>query len=203
MNRQSNKMTTGISALVLGKQGRHEDGRSGVIIQELKGYQLIQFAVFPDQIPRFQTSLMQLINIDQLADISSSARTSNMILLRPELTKFWLVRQRGGEQTLFKALAHYFPLDLTGSKVVVRLSGADAALLINRFCAVDLSCPAGKFWGTALHHVPIHILKTSATAYLLFLSRSYAESLAKLIHHAALQFGVDVKSVAAWDINGR
>ena len=92
MNRQNNKMTTGISALVLGKQGRHEDGRSGVIMQELTGYQLVQLAVFPDQIPRFQTSLMQLINIDQLADISSSARTSNMILLRPEFTKFWLVR---------------------------------------------------------------------------------------------------------------
>ena len=26
MNGQNNKMTTGISALVLGKQGRHEDG---------------------------------------------------------------------------------------------------------------------------------------------------------------------------------
>ena len=141
MNGQNNKKTTGISALVIGKQGRLEDGRSGVIMQELTGYQLVQLAVFPDQIPRFQTSLMQLTNIDQLADISSSARTSNMILLRPEFTKFWLVRQRGGEQTLFKDLAHYFPLDLTGSKVVVRLSGANAARLINRFCAVDLSCP--------------------------------------------------------------
>ena len=200
MNRQNNKMTTGISALVLGKQGRHEDGRSGVIMQELTGYQLVQLAVFPDQIPRFQTSLTQLINIDQLADISSSARTSNMILLRPEFTKFWLVRQRGGEQTFFKALAHYFPLDLTGSKVVVRLSGAYAARLINRFCAVDLSCPKGKFLATALHHVPVHILKSSATAYLLFLPRSYAESLAELLCHSALQFGVDVKSVAEWSM---
>ena len=97
---------------------------------------------------------MQLINIDQLADISSSARTSNMILLRPEFTKFWLVRA-GWRANSFKALAHYFPLDLTGSKVVMRLSGADAARLINRFCAVDLSCPKGKFLATALHHVPV------------------------------------------------
>ena len=169
-------------------------------MQELTGYQLVQLAVFPDQISQFQTSLMQLINIDQLADISSSARTSNMILLRPEFTKFWLVRQRGGEQTLFKSLANYFPLDLTGSKVVMWLSGADAARLINRFCAVDLSCPKGKFLATALHHVPVHILKSSATAYLLFLPRSYAESLAELLYHSALQFGVDVKSVAEWNL---
>ena len=107
MNGQNNKMTTGISALVLGKQGRHEDGRSGVIMQELTGYQLVQLAVFPDQIARFQTSVMQLINIDQLADISASARTSNMLLLRPEFTKFWLVRQRDENQTFSKALAQY------------------------------------------------------------------------------------------------
>jgi len=200
MNGQNNKMITGISALVLGKQGRHEHGRSGVIMQELTGYQLVQLAVFPDQMSRFRTRLMQLINIDQLADISASARTSNMLLLRPEFTKFWLVRKRGEEQPLFKALAHYFPLDLTGSKVVMRLSGADAARLMNRFCAVDLSCPKGKFLATALHQVPVHILKSSATAYLLFLPRSYAESLAELLRHSALQFGVDVKSVAEWSM---
>ena len=200
MDRQNSKMTTGISGLFLGKQGRHEDDRPGVIMQELTGYQLTQLAVFPEQMPKFQTGLMQLINIDQLADISASARTSDVLLLRPEFTKFWLVRQRGEESTLSKALAQYFPLDLTGSKVVMRLSGADAARLINRFCAVDLSCPKGKFLTTALHHVPVHILKASATAYLLFLPRSYAESLAELLHHSALQFGVDVKSVAEWDI---
>ena len=200
MDRQNSKMTTGISGLVLGKQGRHEYDRPGVIMQELTGYQLTQLAVFPEQMPKFQTGLMQLINIDQLADISVSARTSDVLLLRPEFTKFWLVRQRSEVQTLFKALARYFPLDLTGSKVVMRLSGADAARLINRFCAVDLSCPEGKFLATALHHVPVHILKSSATAYLIFLPRSYAESLAELLYHSALQFGVDVKPVSEWSM---
>ena len=57
MNGQNNKMTTGISALVLGKQGRHEDGRSGVIMQELTGYQLVQLAVFPDQMHGFARDL--------------------------------------------------------------------------------------------------------------------------------------------------
>ena len=99
-----------------------------------------------------------------------------------------------------RLILNYFPLDLTGSKVVVRLSGADAARLINRFCAVDLSCPEGKFLATALHHVPVHILKSSASAYLLFLPRSYAESLAQLLYHSALQFGVDVRSVAEWSV---
>ena len=202
MDRQYDKTTTGIAVLVPGKQGKYENGLAGVIMQELMGYQLIQLSVFPEQMHRFQTSLKQHINIDQLADISVSVRASDMLLLRPEFTKFWLVRQRGEEQTLFKALAHYFPLDLTGSKVVVQLSGEDAARLINRFCAVDLRCHVGKFLATALHHVPIHILKTSASVYLLFLPRSYAESLAELIHHAALQFGVEVKSVAEWAIKG-
>lgn len=202
MDRQYDKTTTGISSLVLGKQGKHEDGRAGVIMQELMGYQLIQLAVFPEQMQRFETSLKQHINIDQLADISASVRGSDMLLLRPELTKFWFVWQRAEVHALFTAFASYFPLDLTGSKVVIRLSGEDAARLMNLFCAVDLRCHVGKFLATALHHVPIHILKTSASAYLLFLPRSYAESLAELMHHAALQFGVEVKSVAEWVIKG-
>ena len=193
-------MTSGISGLVLGKQGKHEDGHSGVIMQELMGYQLIQFAVFPEQMPQFQTSLKRHMNIDQLADASASVRTSDGLLLRPEFTKFWLVRQQAENQAMVGALAQYFPLDLTGSKVVIRLSGAHAARLVNRFCAVDLSCPQDKFLATAIHHVQIHILKNSTTAYLLFLPRSYAESLAELLHHSALQFGVEVKSVAEWGI---
>ena len=202
MTRQKNITTIGISQLVFGKQGKHQDSRSGVVMQELTGYQLIQLAVFPDQMPRFQTRLRHHINIDQLADISASIRDSDILLVRPEVTKFWFVRRRDEDRTFFAALAPYFPLDLTGSKVVIRLSGKDAAPLINRFCAVDLSCPTGKFFATALHHVPIHILKTSVTAYLLFLPRSYAESLAELMHHAALQFGVEVESVAQWGVKG-
>ena len=193
-------MTSGISGLVVGKQGKHEDGHSGVIMQELMGYQLIQFAVFPEQMPQFQTSLKRHMNIDQLADSSASVRTSDGLLLRPEFTKFWLVRQQTEDQAMVEALAQYFPLDLTGSKVVIRLSGVHAARLLNRFCAVDLSCPQDKFLATAIHHVQIHILKNSTTDYLLFLPRSYAESLAELLHHSALQFGVEVKSVAEWGI---
>lgn len=200
MDKQDSNVTTGVSSLVFGKQGRHQDGYSGVIMQELAGYKLIQFAVFPDQISRFQTNLKQHIKIDQLADVSESMPIPNGLLLRPELTKFWLIRQQIEEQASFASLARYFPLDLTGSKVVLRLSGASAAQLIMLFCAVDLSCPTGKFLATALHHVPIHILKISATVYSLFLPRSYAESLAELLHHAALQFGVEVKSVAEFGI---
>ena len=198
MDRQRDKITTGISALVFGKQGRQQDSRCGVIMQELTGYQLIQFAVFPDQMTRFQTRLKHHINIDQLADVSASVHASDMLLLRSEFTKFWIVCQQGKGHALLTALAPYYPLDLTGSKVVMRVSGPDVARLLSRFCAVDLSCPEGQFLATALHQVPIHILKTSAKIYLLFLPRSYAESLAELMHHAALQFGVDVKSVAEW-----
>ena len=201
MSMQRDKTKTGIAALPLGKRGKNRDGRCGVIMQELTGYQLLQFAVFSDQMPQFKTNIKKYINIDQLADISASVRTSDMLLMRPEFGKFWLVRQQGGVQAFSSAMSHYFPLDLTGSKVMLRLSGVDAARLINRFCAVDLSGPPGKFLATALHHVPIHILKIAGSGYLLLLPRSFAQSLAELLHHAALQFGVDVKSVAEWGIN--
>ena len=54
MNRQQNKMTT--LPKLCSVLGRHEDGRSGVIMQELTAIVPVQLCFFPDQIPRFQTS---------------------------------------------------------------------------------------------------------------------------------------------------
>ncbi|MEC7208812.1 MAG: hypothetical protein VXW11_07005, partial [Pseudomonadota bacterium] len=99
-------------------------------------------------------------------------------------------------------LARYFPLDFSGSRVLLKLSGRDAQTLINRFCAVNLSCESGRFLATGIHHVPVHILKRAETDYVLFLPRSFAESLSETLHHTALQFGVEVRRPASWRKSG-
>ena len=91
MNRQNNKMTTGISALVLGKQGRHEDGRSGVIMQELTGYQLVQLADRAALAQRASDTIAQVI------DLSLAERDRAQIALSggstPEATYHQLGRE--------------------------------------------------------------------------------------------------------------
>ena len=190
--------TAGLTHLELGKQGNVGGRRPGVTFQELTGVQLVQMAVFPDQMRGFKTSFKRQTGCAGLPEMSSSYRDKAGLVVRPELTKFWLLRSASAGLLPETALAKYFPLDLTGSKVLLRLSGAQAKTLINRFCAVDLSGEAGLFLATGLHHIPLHILKQAEADFIVFLPRSYAESLAETLHHTARQFGVEVKRSAAW-----
>ena len=191
----------GVSALDLGKQGNLDKGRAGVIIQELTGVKLVQFAVFPEQMRGFKTSFKRQTGVADVPQMSSSTYAKAGLVLRPEVTKFWLLCA-AAEPVAVDELAKYFPLDLTGSRVLLKLSGAQAQALINRFCAVDLSGQDGRFLATGLHHVPVHILKQTQTDFILFLPRSFAESLAETLHHTARQFGVEVKRPADWAKQG-
>ena len=194
-NRSAKKV--GNAVLALGKQGHLDNNRPKVTFQELTGAQLVQFAVFPEQMKVFKTSFKRQTGIADVPHMSSSFRDDAGLVVRPELTKFWLLRP-AAQPFSVDALAKYFPLDLTGSRVVLRLSGAQAQTLINRFCAVDLTGEDGQFMATGIHHIPVHILKQAATDYLLFLPRSFAESLTETLHHTARQFGVEVKRPLDW-----
>ena len=194
--------TTGVTGLELGKQGNLEAGRPAVIFQELTGVSLLQLAVFPEQLAGFKTSFKRQTGVADLPQMSSSYCDQAGLVVRPELTKFWWLCPASADALTAGALAKYFPLDLSASRVLLKLSGAQAQTVINRFCAVDLSVEAGQFLATGIHHVPVHILKQTDTDFILFLPRSFSESLAETLHHTARQFGVEVKRPADWAKTG-
>ena len=194
--------TVGVTGLELGKQGNLENGRPAVIVQELTRVNLFQYAVFPEQLRGFKTSFKRQTGVADLPQISSSYRDQAGLVVRPELTKFWWLRPASADAPSAGALTKYFPLDLSASRVLLKLSGAQAQSVINRFCAVDLSGDAGQFLATGIHHVPVHILKQAQTEFILFLPRSFSESLAETLHHTARQFGVEVKRPADWAKTG-
>ena len=194
--------TNGVTGLEIGKQGNLNGRRPAVTFQELIGVSLLQFAVFPEQFRGFKTSFKRQTGVADLPQMSSSYRDQAGLVVRPEFTKFWLLRPSSAEAVAAAALAKYFPLDLTGSRVLLKIGGEQAKTVINRFCAVDLSGEAGQFLATGLHHVPVHILKIAQTEFILFLPRSFSESLAETLHHTARQFGVEVKRPADWAKTG-
>ena len=194
----SSEKIVGISGLPSGKAGKREQGRAAVTMTELTSVSLLQLAVFPEQMKGFRTSFKRQTGIGDLPDFSDSVQDKNGLVVRPEITKFWLLRAASASPVTAPSLAKYFPLDLSGSRVFLRLRGPQAAALINRFCAVDLSVPPGRFIATGMHHVGIHILKQAEADFVLFLPRSFAESLAETLYHSALQFGVEVNRPAAW-----
>ena len=188
----------GISGLPGGKAGYLHNGRAGVSITELTGATLLQLAVFPEQMKGFKAQFKRQTGMPGLPEFAGSLQDKNGLVLRPEITKFWLLRSASAGPVTTPSLARYFPLDLTGSRVLLRLSGPQADTLINRFCAIDLTVAPGRFMATGMHHVALHILKQTDTDFMLFLPRSFAESLAETLYHSALQFGVEVTRPAAW-----
>ena len=194
--------TSGIAGLELGKQGYLDGKRPAAIFQELTGVNLVQFAVFPEQLRSFKTSFKRQTGITDLPQMSSSIDDEAGLVVRPELTKFWLLRPSAAADLDISALEKYFPLDLTGSRVFLKISGEQAQTVINRFCAVDLSGADGQFLATGFHHVPMHILKQTQDQFVFILPRGFSESLAETLHHTARQFGVEVKRPADWARTG-
>lgn len=188
----------GVTGLELGKQGNLQSGRPSVVFQELTGFKLFQFAVFPEQFRGFKTSFKRQTGMTDLPDMSSSYSDMAGLVVRPELTKFWWLRSASAEDLTENTLSKYFPLDLSASRVLLKVSGEHAQTVINRFCAVNVSGEAGQFLATGIHHVPVHILKQADSVFILFLPRSFSESLAETLYHTARQFGVEVKRPADW-----
>ena len=190
----------GLARLAPGRYGIK--GRAGVKITELSGANITQLAFFPEQESAVKTLLKRQFKLPQLPDFSASCQNGDSLCLRAEMGKLWLVTAQPVIAGLPASTAKYYPLDISASKVCLQLSGAEAASLINRQAAVDLSCPDGQFMATGMHHIGVHILKISSQNYLLFLPSSFAESLAHSLFEIACQFGVRVSKPVRWPENG-
>lgn len=190
------KAGEGLARLVPGRYG--SGGKAGVEMTELSGATITQLAFFPEQVTAVKSMLKRQFKLLQLPDFSASSQTEDRLCLRPEINKLWLVTAQPVMADLPASIAKYYPIDISASKVCLQLSGSEAASLINRQAAVDLSCPDGQFMATGMHHIGIHILKMSSENYILFIPSSFAESLAHNLFEIACQFGVRVSKPVRW-----
>ena len=81
--------------------------------------------------------------------------------------------------------------DLSDSRRCVSIDGPAAESFLNRDLAVDLSltaCPVGSVLQTAMHHVPVLLLRTSETRFHLYAYRSYMDDLTDWMLDMALPF---------------
>jgi heterotetrameric sarcosine oxidase gamma subunit len=102
-------------------------------------------------------------------------------------------------------------LDLTHGRALVRLSGASAADLLAKECAVDLSpraCPDGTVLRTSVARLATDVVRSdvragseeTALSYLLHCERSSGQYLFDALLDAGAEFGVDVGSFSGlWD----
>lgn len=162
------------------KAGRFEvDGACGVTLTEVPDLCLHQMAAWPDT----------LADVGEL--VAKQAESEQAHALRIEPLKWWLVGCAAAELDPEQGTV----LDLSHSRVRVRVAGECAADLLNRHLPLDLregAFPVGSVASTVFHHVGITLWRSEA-GYELFLPRGFALSLWEMLQESAEQFGVEVK----------
>ncbi len=162
----------------------------GVTLSELPGLVLHQAACWPETIAAVGGQIAKAVGVDAAPGPGRASSGPNGTLLRIEPLKWWIL------DTPAPALVpeEGTVLDLSHSRTRIRLSGPEAAALLNRHLPLDLRpdrFPPGSVGSSAIHHVGITVWH-SDVGYDLFLPRSFALSLWEELLESAAQFGAEI-----------
>lgn len=162
----------------------------GIQLQEIADLQLHQVAAWPDTIDIVGRQAADAAGLSGFSEPGCASGDAQRAMLRVEPLKWWLL----GVQPPSLDAQLGASLDLSHARVRVRVSGNDAAMLLNRFLPVDLrehKFPTGRLATSAMHHVSITLWRNEL-GYDLFIPRGYALSSWQVLFESALQFGVEV-----------
>ena len=188
-------MDNRISALAghypVGKSGILTSGETaGVRLQEVHGLTLFQVAAWANSIDAVGAQLASKVGCDTAPGPCKAHSVGAVAVLRIEPLKWWLY---GVDAPEFDAEQGAI-LDISHSRTQVRVSGVEAATLLNRHLPLDLrehSFPVGSVASTMIHHVGVTLWR-SDDGYELFIPRGFALSLWEGLVESATQFGVEI-----------
>jgi methylglutamate dehydrogenase subunit D len=166
----------------------------GVIFEEVRNLNLSQIAVWPETLDNLGQTIAEIYRVSTVPGPGKSATGPSGSILRIEPLKFWVVGVPASELAPDEGAT----LDLSHSRTCLRISGPEAATLLNRFLPLDLrdeAFPTGTVASTAFHHVGITLWRTDA-GYEVFLPRGFALSLWELLREGAAQFGYAILPTA-------
>lgn len=189
-------MADGTSAL----QGHLVQGRSGsagvaaVSLAEVRDFTLIQIAAWPNALAQVGSATAQAAGCAKAPGPRQVATGTVARLLRIEPLKWWLVASDGASATLDLLTETGSLLDLSQSRTWLRLSGPNAAVLLNHFLPLDLSgaaFPEGTVASSAFHHVGVTLWRDDR-GFNLMVPRSFAASLYQILIESAAQYGLEI-----------
>ena len=135
--------------------------RTGVTLTEVRDLGLLQIAAWPNTVASVAKTACSMAGCAATPAPGKASDGSAGSLLRIEPLKCWLVSATGEPLNNTEIDADKgATLDLSHSRTHVRVSGEDAALLLNRHLPLDLrpaSFPTGSVASTAFHLSLIHI----------------------------------------------
>ena len=194
MSRNSILMPQGVMRLKTGRFG-YNSNRPQICLTEIEALHITQLSFFPDQIRALKLALKKQFNLPDMPHQDSIIKSRSVSAVRPEINKIWLFSSSPVLVDLPASMGKYFPLDLSASRVGIKISGSCAQTLINRFAALDLTSDKSCFMSSCIHHVQTHILKINSEEFLVFVPRSFSESIGHSLFDVACQFGIKVAPV--------
>ena len=176
----------------VGKSGILLDSETaGVTLQDIHGLKLHQVAAWAASMDAVAAQVASTVGATQAPGPCKAEAVNNLAALRIEPMKWWLY---GIEAPILDA-EQGAVLDISHSRTHVRVSGPEAATLLNRFLPLDLresSFPVDTVASTMIHHVGVTLWRSS-DGYELFIPRGFALSLWEMMVESAKQFGLEIK----------
>lgn len=166
------------------------DGACGVTFCEVADLSLVQVAAWPDTLRDVGARAAQSIGADAAPAPGKAVSTPKGALLRVEPLKWWLYGAGDVELSPEEGSV----LDLSHSRTHLRISGPQAALLLNRHLPLDLreaAFPVGTVATSAFHHTGVTLWR-SEQGFELFMVRGFALSLWQLLLESGEQFNAEV-----------
>lgn len=163
---------------------------SAVTLSEIPQIIVHQIAAWHDTLAYVAAQAAQAAGVQAAPPGGRAAIGRHGALLRIAPLQWWLL---GGEVPAL-APAQGATLDLSHARSQVRISGAQAAPLLNRHIPLDLrphSFPCGAVASSTLHHVGV-TLWHSPHGYELWIPRSFALSIWEMLVETAAQFGAEI-----------
>ena len=167
------------------------EGEVGVILREVPDLTLTQAAAWPETLSLVGAKAAEAVGAEAVPGPGQAVVGSGGALLRIEPLKYWLL----GAAAPALAPDQGATLDLSHSRSHLRISGPQAAGLLNRHLPLDLrdeSFQIGSVAATAFHHCGVALWRSEA-GFELFLPRGFALSLWEMLLDSAAQFGCQVE----------
>ena len=167
-----------------------KEGHVGVTLTEVRDLTLHQMAGWVDTMDAVGKKGAKAVGAKEAPGPCQASQGSSGAMLRIEPMKWWIYGVEAPELSPSEGAS----LDMSHSRTHVRISGENAANLLNRHLPLNLSetaFPVGSVASTAFHHVGVTLWR-SDNGFELFLPRGFALSLWEMLEAGAGQFGAEI-----------
>jgi sarcosine oxidase subunit gamma len=176
------------------------NGQRRLRIGEARGWKLVQVAAFSTTAAELEQAVRPSIGGALPADVGHATSIGSRLLLRTGPEHFWIIT-RDGEDIVPALQSAVAPAigsvtALSHSRTCISIEGSHSRAVLATGIALDLHpevFPLNSFALTGLHHTPIMVLRSGATRFELYVSRSFAVWTWEWLTDAALPYGYEVE----------